>query len=109
MTPSKYVYLGIGSYVVCIESSSGAELWRTKLRSSELVSITVLADLIIAHANGHLFGVSKTNGKILWENGLKGLGYGHCFISAEGAVTTEQLHNFADQIEESSTDSNTLD
>lgn len=94
MNPSNYIYLGIKAHVVCINANSGEEIWRTKVKKSELIPIIVLDDLIIAHAHGHLFGLNKKDGAILWENGLKGLGYGYCLMGAEGNVTTTQMQSF---------------
>ncbi|TQV88981.1 PQQ-binding-like beta-propeller repeat protein [Aliikangiella coralliicola] len=75
------IYLGMNGYVVCLKQKNGEEIWRTKLKSSQITNITLDDDKIYASAGGHLFCVNAKNGKIIWENGLSGLGYGACIIA----------------------------
>ena len=59
---------------MAIDRATGAEIWRTKLRSSSFVTIAVEADAIYAGANGELYCVDPATGSIRWHNKLKGLG-----------------------------------
>lgn len=87
------VYLGIKSYVVCIEMATGKEVWRTKVKRGQIISVVVEEDLIVAHAGGELFGLDRSSGKLLWNNTLSGLGYGYCFMATENSNTSAQMHN----------------
>ena len=72
----KRMYIGVGSHVVAIDPTTGNELWRTKLKTSQFVTISVSERNIFAGAGGELFCLDATTGEILWRNKLKGLGWG---------------------------------
>jgi len=75
------IYLGMSGYVVCLKQKDGAEVWRTKLKSSQITNVVLDEDKIYAATGGHLFCLKAKDGKVLWENKLSGLGYGACIIS----------------------------
>ncbi|GHG00183.1 outer membrane protein assembly factor BamB family protein [Thalassotalea marina] len=89
------LYVGIKGHVVCIEKSSGNEIWRTKLKSADLTNVYYEDNNVYAYAYGHLFCLSAANGEIIWENDLKGLGYGACIIAGQQNVTTMSDQNNA--------------
>jgi outer membrane protein assembly factor BamB len=68
--------IGVGGHVVAIEVASGTELWRRKLKGSDIVTIGHVGDRILAGAGGELFCLEENSGEILWRNKLKGLGLG---------------------------------
>ncbi len=79
------IILGIRSHVVSVDATSGRELWRTKLKGSQFVTVYQRRDRIFAGAAGELFCLDATNGSILWQNGLKRLGFGIvCFAADRG-------------------------
>jgi outer membrane protein assembly factor BamB len=41
------------------------------------------ADKVFAYSGGHFFCLNSTDGAIIWENTLKGFGYGTCIIASE--------------------------
>jgi outer membrane protein assembly factor BamB len=73
---SSQTIIGVGGHVVAIEVASGTELWRTKLKGSDIVTIDHVGDRILAGAGGELFCLEENSGEILWRNKLKGLGLG---------------------------------
>lgn len=73
---SDVLYIGVGAHAVAIQTSSGEELWRTKLKSSTFVTIGMEGDKLFAGAGGELFCLDPSSGEILWHNKLKGLGLG---------------------------------
>ena len=75
------IYIGMNGYVVCLKQKDGTEIWRTKLKSSQITNIVLNEDKIYAASGGHLFCLKAKDGKTLWKNGLSGLGYGACIIS----------------------------
>jgi outer membrane protein assembly factor BamB len=68
--------IGVGGHAVRIDADTGAELWRTKLKTSSFVTVTVEDARVYAGAGGELFCLDLRSGELLWRNKLKGLGYG---------------------------------
>ena len=73
---SDVVYIGVGSHIVAIHVMSGEELWRTKLKTSTFVTVSMEGDKLYAGAGGELFCLEPSSGQIVWHNKLKGLGLG---------------------------------
>ncbi len=88
------LFLGINNHVVCVNKQDGAELWKTKLRSSTITNVYYETSNVFAYSGGHLYCLNALNGEITWENQLKGLGYGTCIIASEhqsSPVITSQI------------------
>lgn len=82
------LFLGINNHVVCLNKTTGKQLWKTKLRSSTITNVYYEADNIFAYSGGHLFCLAASSGTIVWENPLRGLGYGTCIIASEHQSTS---------------------
>jgi outer membrane protein assembly factor BamB len=74
--------IGSNGFVAAIDTATGQELWRTGLPLGMMggtaacdVSVLVHRGLVFAGARGHLFGLRIEDGKILWQNDLKGMGF----------------------------------
>jgi outer membrane protein assembly factor BamB len=79
--------IGVGSHVVALDYATGTEKWRTKLKTSSIVTVVVIGGRIFAGAAGEVFCLEPSSGKILWRNRLKGLGVGVVsFSSSDGAA-----------------------
>lgn len=90
----EHLFLGVNGHVVCINKSNGNEIWRTKIKSGSITNVYYEDKFIYAHSGGYLFCLKAANGKIKWENSLKGLGYGSCIIASEqqnGALISSQI------------------
>ena len=72
--------------MVCLEKSTGREVWRRKLRRSTITNVVKDDSLIFAYAHGHVYGLDAKTGLGVWENGMSGLGYGYCIFA--GAAET---------------------
>jgi len=75
------LFLGLNSHVVALNKKTGTEVWRASLKggmSSGYTFVTLLVDgeMIYAHTKGEVFGIEAISGRVLWNNGLKGFGYG---------------------------------
>lgn len=70
------VFIGVGGHVVAIEAATGTEIWRTRLKTSSFVTLSVSTNRILAGAGGELFCLDPSTGDVLWHNKLKGLGFG---------------------------------
>lgn len=89
------LYIGIGSHAVCIDPSSGEEIWRTKLKTTSFTTITRRGSEIYCGAGGELWCLNADSGEIVWHNKLKGLGLG--LISFEGTNTSAAVAMMAQQ------------
>ena len=83
--PAAQIILGLKGHVVSVDATSGRELWRTKLKSSQFVTVYQRRERVFASASGELFCLDATNGSILWHNKLPRLGFGMvCFGADRG-------------------------
>jgi outer membrane protein assembly factor BamB len=78
-------FIGLGGHVVAIDAASGAELWRTRLKGADVVTLSVVANRILGGAKGEVFCLDASTGTILWHNRLKGLGTGIVAFASSGA------------------------
>ncbi|HEX5107007.1 MAG TPA: PQQ-binding-like beta-propeller repeat protein [Vicinamibacterales bacterium] len=76
MNHGETIYIGVGGHVVAIDTTTGEELWRTKLKRSSYVTILVRPGAIYGAASGELFCLDPATGTIRWQNRLPGLGTG---------------------------------
>jgi len=76
MNHGETIYIGVGGHVVAIDTTTGEELWRTKLKRSSYVTILVRLDAVYGAASGELFCLDPATGTIRWQNRLPGLGVG---------------------------------
>jgi outer membrane protein assembly factor BamB len=87
--------IGVGGHAVAMDTATGTELWRTKLKGSDIVTVHLVGDRLFAGAGGELFCLDEDSGSILWRNKLKGLGLGLVAFdtgdsTAAGARITQQ-------------------
>jgi outer membrane protein assembly factor BamB len=84
--------IGIGGHAVGIDTATGAELWRTKLKGGDFVTVHEAGPRVLAGAGGELFCLETTTGRILWKNKLKGLGTGLItFMSSDDEAAVAAL------------------
>ena len=70
------VFAGIKKSVVALDADSGAELWRTDLRSADFVSVLWDGKALFATNAGEIWRLDPTNGGVMWHNEMSGLGRG---------------------------------
>ncbi|MDB6041013.1 MAG: Pyrrolo-quinoline quinone [Verrucomicrobiales bacterium] len=73
---SNVVYIGIQGTVIALDRSNGNEVWRTHLKGSDFVNVILDHDEVLASTSGEMFCLGLSDGQILWNNRLKGLGHG---------------------------------
>ncbi len=83
------VFIGVRGHVVAIDHATGAEVWRTKLKSSAFVTVSLTSNRILAGAGGEVFCLDPSSGSVLWHNKLKGLGLGIVAFSGGSEVVAE--------------------
>ncbi len=86
---SRLVYIGIKNCVLAVDEVTGAELWRTKLKGSDFVSLHRTADRLLAGNQGEVFCLDPATGTVLWHNTLKGLGMGIVNFSSTEKATAQ--------------------
>ena len=69
-------YIGVGGHVVAIDAASGTEIWRAHLKGSDVVTVYLAGNHIVAGTKGEVFCVDAATGTVVWQNKLKGLGTG---------------------------------
>jgi outer membrane protein assembly factor BamB len=70
------LYVGIKNSVVALDIATGAELWRTKLKGQDFVTVLYDGVSLIASNAGEVFALDPKTGAMLWQNNMKGLGLG---------------------------------
>jgi outer membrane protein assembly factor BamB len=89
---SQLLVIGIAGYVVAVDPASGTEIWRTRVKRSEFVTVAPAGSVVFAGAGGELFCLDAAGGQILWHNKLKALGTGVIsFAGSDVAVSAAQL------------------
>ena len=84
--------IGIGGHAVGVDPATGSELWRTKLKGGDFVTVYDAGSRVLAGAGGVLFCLEAATGQILWDNKLKGLGTGLiAFMSSEDSAAAASL------------------
>jgi hypothetical protein len=88
------IFLGIKSHAVCINKTTGDELWRTKLGTNwgSVTNVQLEGDTVIAYSNGVLYALSAASGNIKWKNKLKGLGHSYCIIAGKDSAQQAAVH-----------------
>ncbi len=88
------VHVGIKHWVLALDADTGAEVWRTKLKSGDYVVLHRAGDRLFAANHGEIFCLDPATGAIRWNNKLPGLGWGIATFATEPAAgegaSTEQ-------------------
>ena len=80
------VYVGIKNSVVALDIKTGVEVWRTKLKGSDFVSVLWDGDALMAGNGGEVFRLDPLTGATIWRNPLKGLGLGLVTLASSRAA-----------------------
>ena len=72
------VFVGFNSRVVAMFRETGQVLWewRSPKGRSQLVSVMLDGDILIASVQGYMYGLDPLTGGTYWENSLPGRGLG---------------------------------
>ena len=88
------IIIGCNGFVLSINSITGEENWRVKLRSGVLsssrgsdVSVLVNGTMVYAGCRGRIYALSMTDGAILWQNELSGIGFNEVALAMQGVNT----------------------
>ena len=67
---------------MAIDRATGKDVWETSLKGAEFVNVLLDGDQLYAASKGRLYRLDPSTGKILWENGLAGKGWGLVSIAS---------------------------
>ena len=83
--PRELLFVGIKDVVVALNPGDGGEIWRTKLKSGDFVTVLWDGENLIAANYGEVFRLDPATGGILWRNPLKGLRTGVVSLASSRA------------------------
>jgi outer membrane protein assembly factor BamB len=85
MAALNFVFAGINGSVIALDETTGAQIWKTWLKSRDFVNLMLSEDKLYATTKGEIFCLDPRTGQILWQNPLKGMGRGLVCIAAPGS------------------------
>ena len=80
------IFVGIKGEVLALERSTGTTQWRSELKGSDFVNVTLHGGDLFAASKGRLYRLDPGSGAILWCNELPGLGWGVMTIAGGSQV-----------------------
>ncbi|MDQ2839739.1 MAG: PQQ-binding-like beta-propeller repeat protein [Acidobacteriota bacterium] len=96
LTIDELVFVGIHGSVVALGRTLGEEIWRTPLKGSDFVNLTLDGDRLLATTKGEVFCLDGLTGSVLWSNELPGMGRGVMSVvtvlSCSSAVASVREH-----------------
>ena len=95
-----WVYAAAHEAVARIRLADGHIVWRTISKKQDGVTSMALQletnePRLIVAGHGRCFAYAPDDGRLLWSNELKGLGYGAVALRYEGAVIAQQVSYLA--------------
>ena len=94
MKAQEIILIGVKHSVTAVSKTNGAVLWTTKLPGglgSDFVAVTCDGERVFAHSSGQLFCLDLSSGRMLWNNELRGYGYGLASICVPGVASSPDL------------------
>ena len=81
------LFVGIKDVVIALRPADGVEVWRTKLKGGQFVTVLWDGEKLFAANNGEVFRLDPVSGTIIWENPMKGLRTGVVSLATLRAAT----------------------
>ncbi len=79
------VFIGIKNAVIALDERTGAEVWRTELKSASFVYVIFDGQSVYATNAGEVWRIDPEKGTVIWRNELKGLGRGFASLASSRA------------------------
>ncbi|HUP22664.1 MAG TPA: PQQ-binding-like beta-propeller repeat protein [Thermoanaerobaculia bacterium] len=93
MKVSQVVFLGVRDHVVALDTTTGAELWRQKVKTSGMVTVHFDGRNLLAGSGGEVWSLDPSTGETRWHNKLPRLGLGVVmFANSPSAALTPARH-----------------
>ena len=93
--PQTLVFVGIKSSVIALDERTGGEVWRTKLKGSDFVTVLWDGEALLAANGGEVFRLEPQSGSLIWHNKLEGLGRGVVSLASTRARNEPTATDFA--------------
>jgi outer membrane protein assembly factor BamB len=94
MKSQEVLLMGVKHSVSAISKANGAVIWTTKLPGglgSDFVTVASDGERVFAHSSGQLFCLDFWSGRLLWNNELRGYGYGLASLCIPGMASAPDL------------------
>lgn len=74
--PQVLIFVGIKNTVMALDDRTGAEVWRTKLHSSDFVTVLWDGEALLVANGGEVWRLDPARGDVIWHSEMKRLGRG---------------------------------
>jgi hypothetical protein len=94
MKLQEIILIGVKHSVSAISKADGHLLWTAKLPGGlggDFVTVACDGEQVFAHSSGQLFCLDLSSGRMLWNNELRGYGYGLASICVPGMESSPEL------------------
>jgi outer membrane protein assembly factor BamB len=88
---SELIYVGFNSRIAALDRATGELVWDLKSpHGSGFVALLLDREQLIVSVQGYTWSLDPLTGDTLWENFLKGFGYGvPCLVSTAGSTLSQ--------------------
>ena len=88
LSVDELVFVGFNSRIAALNRATGELVWQWKAPSGTgFVAILLERDQLVVSVSGYTYALDPATGDTLWENLLKGFGYGiPCLVSTAGST-----------------------
>jgi hypothetical protein len=76
MSIDRLIFVGLNGRVSALDRDTGEIVWETREKLAGDVSLLLDGDRLLAALNGYLYCFDPRDGRVLWQNPLKGYGLG---------------------------------
>jgi outer membrane protein assembly factor BamB len=72
------LFVGLGKRVIALEKTTGREVWEWTCPRNYGANVTMLVEegQLFVSANGYIYCLNGTDGRLMWDNPLTGRGLG---------------------------------
>ena len=104
---SDLIYVGFNSRIAALDRATGELVWDWEApHGSGFVALLLDGEQLIVSVQGYTWSLDPLTGDTLWENLLKGFGYGiPCLVSTAGSTLMHSTLAAEEQLAQQSSDS----
>lgn len=104
---SDLIYVGFNSRIAALDRATGELVWDWKAPyGSGFVALLLDGEQLIVSVQGYTWALDPLTGDTLWENQLKGFGYGvPCLVSTAGSTLSQSTLAEQERLAQQSSDS----